>query len=78
MSAVTVSCSGATAGGSGGSGTCGSSFPLSTSLQPIAGGVEGDGTNMYTTTLTFTLAESWRYMANPSCSLNLTYSVNAQ
>jgi hypothetical protein len=40
--------------------------------------VEGDGTNMYTTTLTFTLAESWRYMANPSCSLNLTYSVNAQ
>jgi hypothetical protein len=28
-------------------------------------------------TLNFTLAESWRYVANSACSLTLTYSVNA-
>lgn len=77
-SAVQVSCSAAPVSGGNGSGTCGGPAPLSTTLQQVAGGAEGDNTNTYTVYLTFTLAESWRYVANSSCTLSLTYSVNAQ
>jgi hypothetical protein len=78
VSAVQVRCSTASVSGGGGSGSCGGSFPLSTTLQQAAGGVQGDNTNTYTVYLTFTLAESWRYTANSSCSLSITYSVTAQ
>jgi hypothetical protein len=77
VSAVQVSCGSATAGG-GGTGACGGSFPLSTSPGQIAGGAQGDGTNSYLVSINFTLAESWRYVAKPSCSITLNYSVNAQ
>jgi hypothetical protein len=77
VSAVRVSCGSATASGAGGTGACGGSFPLSTSPQQIAGGAEGDGTGSYSVSVNFTLAESWRYVANSTCSINLSYSVNA-
>lgn len=77
VAAVQVSC-GTTSVGTGGTGTCSGSFPLSTSLQQVAGGAQADGTNTYTVSINFTLAESWRYVANPSCSTTLTYSVYAQ
>ena len=78
-SAVQVSCGSASVSPSnaGGTGSCGGSFPLSTSPQQLAGGAEGDDTGAYSVFLNFTLAESWRYVANPSCTINLTYSVNA-
>jgi len=77
VSAVQVSCGSASAGGNG-TGSCGGSFTLATSPQQIASGTQGDGTNSYLVSANLTLAESWRYVANPSCSINLTYSVNAQ
>ena len=75
-SAVQVSCSSASAS-RGGTGVCGGSFPLSTSPQQIAGGAEGEVTSSYSVSLNFTLAESWRYVANSTCSINLSYSVSA-
>jgi len=78
VSAVQVSCSSASVGGTGGTGSCGGSFALGTTAQQVAGGAEADGTNSYLVSASFTLAESWQYVANPSCSINLTYTVNAQ
>jgi hypothetical protein len=76
-SAIQVNCGTATASGSGGTGVCRGSFPLSTTGQQIAGGTEGDGTNPYSVSVNFSLAESWRYVAGSSCTISLTYSVNA-
>jgi hypothetical protein len=78
ISAVQVSCSVASVSGGGGNGGCSGSLPLSTTLQQVAGGAEGDGTNSYSVTINFTLAESWRYLVNSSCTMTITYSVNAQ
>jgi hypothetical protein len=77
ISAVRVSCSTATVSGGGGTGGCSGSFPLSSTPQQIAGGAEGDGANLYSVFINFTLAESWRYVANSACTLTITYSVNA-
>ncbi|HUS05788.1 MAG TPA: hypothetical protein VMZ52_05820 [Bryobacteraceae bacterium] len=78
VSAIRVSCGSATVSGGGGTGACSSgSFPLSTSPQQIAGGAQGDGANSYSVSMNFTLADSWRYLANSACTLTLTYSVNA-
>jgi hypothetical protein len=77
ISAIQVRCSTASVSG-GGSGTCGGSFPLSTTLQQAAGGAQGDNSNSYTVYLTFTLNESWRYAVNSSCILTITYSITAQ
>lgn len=78
VSAVRVNCNAASVSGGAGTGTCNGSFPLSTTAQQIASGAEGDGTNTYSVSINFTLAESWSYVANPSCSISLTYTVNAQ
>jgi hypothetical protein len=52
--------------------------PLSTSAQQVASGNEASGSNKaYSVTLNFTLADSWSYIANSSCTLSLTYTVNA-
>jgi hypothetical protein len=75
-SAIQVNCGSATAGG-GGTGSCSGSFPLSTTPQQIAGGLQGNGTNSYSVSINFTLAESWRYVANSSCILSITYSISA-
>ena len=77
ISAVVVSC-GSASGGGGATGTCSGSFPLSTTPQQIAGGAQGDAANSYFVSANFTLAESWHYVAKSSCSITLTYSVNAQ
>jgi hypothetical protein len=78
VSAIQVRCSTASVSGGGGSGTCGGSLPLSTTLQQAAGGSQGDNSNSYTVYLTFTLNESWHYTANSSCTLTITYSITAQ
>ena len=75
-SAVTATCTGVT-GGSGGA--CGASVPLSTAAHQVASGNEANGAaaKSYSVTLNFTLADSWSYIANSSCTLSLTYTVNA-
>lgn len=75
--AVQVSCGSASVSGGQGTGACGTAFPLSTSAQQIAGGAEGNGNRLYSVSISFTLAESWRYVANPACTITLTYFVNA-
>jgi hypothetical protein len=46
--------------------------------QQVASGKEDNATNApYTVTLNFTLTDSWSYIANPSCSLTLTYTLTA-
>ena len=78
VSAVTVTCTSATVSSFFGSATCRSPFALSTSAQVVAGGNEGLGAGDYAVGLTFTLTDSWRYIAklSPSCSLTLTYVAN--
>jgi len=75
-SAVTVTCASTSVTGGGGTGSCSGSFTLSSSPQQVAGGLEG---NSYTVTLNFKLTDRWRYIAatTPSCTLTLTYTVNA-
>lgn len=76
VSAVTVTCTGATVS-DGGRGTCAAPFTLSTSPQILIGGNEGSGGNAdYAVNLSFTLADSWKYIArtSPQCSLFLTYT----
>ncbi len=75
-SAVTVTCASTSVTGGGGTGSCSGPVALSTSPQQVAGGLEG---NDYTVTLNFRLTDRWRYVAAtaPSCTLTLTYTVNA-
>jgi hypothetical protein len=77
ISAVHVNCSSASVSGGSGTGACSGSFPLSAASQQVAAGAEGDGTKSYSVSINFTLAESWRYVANSGCTITLTYSVNA-
>ena len=77
VAAVRVSCGSASVSGGQGTGACSTAFPLSTSAQQIAGGAEGNGNRAYSVSINFTLAESWRYVANPACTIILTYFVNA-
>lgn len=77
VSAATVACSSASVSGGGGSGTCSAAFPLSAGPQQVAGGLQGNGNRTYTVTINFSLADSWRYVAAPSCALTLTYIVTA-
>ena len=79
VSAVTVSCSQASVG-SGGSGVCRSSMPLSTVPSVISSGAEGNQGAFYQVILRFTLTDSWKYIAqlSPPCSLSLTYVANLQ
>jgi hypothetical protein len=76
ISAVRVSCVATSVSGGGGTGACNGSLPLSTTPQQIAGGAQGDGVRSYLVTLNFTLAESWRYVANSACTITITYTVN--
>jgi hypothetical protein len=75
-SAVTVSCTSVT-GGSGG--TCSSSSALSTSGVQVASGSEIINVNPtpYSVTLSFTLQDSWKYIASSSCTLAVTYTITA-
>ena len=79
-SAIRVSCSSATVSGGLGNGVCAAPFSLSGTPQLVASGREGlFFTFSYTVNVNFSFTDSWRYIASngPSCSLTLTYSVNA-
>jgi hypothetical protein len=75
ISAVTVFCASA-ATNTGRSGNCSPPFALSTSPQVVARGNQGTTTFSYAVTLSFTLADNWKYTAetSPSCSLSLSYA----
>jgi hypothetical protein len=82
VSAVTVTCSAANV--TGGSGThgatanCAAAFPLSTTAATVASGADANNTLSYSATITFTLADNWKYIAetSPACTLSLTYTAN--
>jgi hypothetical protein len=80
-SAVTFRCASATfSGGTLPSATCSAgTFTLSTTYQTVASGREGSGTPSFTVTVSFTLLDSWSYVANlsPPCTLSVSYSLNA-
>lgn len=78
VSAVTVTCSAATVSGIGATAACSGAFPLSMTPRQVAGGAVGLFSNNYSVTINFTLADSWKYIAeqNPQCSLSLTYVAN--
>jgi hypothetical protein len=81
VSAIQVQCTSFTSGAQGASGACNSgSFALSTSPQTIASGAkQGNGQSGGTTVIaSFTFTDAWKYPASSSCSLQLTYTVNAQ
>jgi hypothetical protein len=73
-SAVTVSC-GTVSGGTGG--VCGGSRSLSTTPTQIANGAGASGNRSYSASLSFTLQDSWKYIASSSCSVTVTYSITA-
>jgi len=76
-SAVTVTCGSVTGGTAG---ACGPAVTLSTTGQQVASGAEVSGANdPYSVTLSFSLTDSWSYIAeqSPSCTLTITYTVDA-
>jgi len=73
-SAVTVSCASIT-GGSGA--TCGGASTLSSSAVQIANGLQSNGSTTYSVSLTFTLQDSWKYIASSLCALTVSYTVTA-
>ncbi len=75
VSAVTVTCSQA-AVSHGGIGICSPSMTLADSPRVIAAGMEAAANASYQVNLAFTLADSWKYVAqlNPPCSLTLSYT----
>jgi hypothetical protein len=76
-SAIKATCSSVTGGTSG---LCASAIQLSTTGTQIASGNESASTNApYSVSLTFTLADSWRHIAEqaPACTLNLSYTITA-
>ena len=76
VSAVTVTC-GTTSSTRGPVPTCSAAFTLSTAVQTLASGKEANGNASYTVVINYTLADSWKYVASPSCTLNLTYTLVA-
>lgn len=75
-SAVTVTCSSATASNNP-QPVCGAAFTLSTSPQQVVSGKEKTGNPSYSVVINYTLADSWKYVASSSCSLDLTYTLTA-
>jgi hypothetical protein len=75
VSAITVSCSHASVD-NGGFGVCSPAAPLAASPRIIAAGSEGSASASYQINLAFTLADSWKYVAqlNPPCSISLSYT----
>jgi hypothetical protein len=82
-SAVGVSCSSATVtGGSGATANCqsGGPFTLPTTApgRQVASGHEGNAASSpFTVVLNYQFTDSWSYIANASCPLTITYTVNA-
>jgi hypothetical protein len=83
-SAVAVSCSSATASGMGATANCqsGGPFTLPTTApgQQVASGNEGFSfffASSFSVVLNYQLTDSWSYIADASCPLTITYTVNA-
>jgi len=81
-SAVGVSCSSASHTGSAATSTCesGGPFALPTTApgQEVASGNEGNtNSHTYTIVLNYQLTDAWDFIANASCPLTVTYTVNA-
>jgi hypothetical protein len=81
-SAVGVSCSSASHTGSAATSTCesGGPFALPTTApgQQVASGNEGNAnSHTYTIVLNYQLTDAWNFIANASCPLTVTYTVNA-
>ena len=78
--ALRLSCSSTSVSGGSGSASCSAAFSLTTSPQTVAGGKQGNADRLYTVNLGLTFTDTWRYVAAlaPSCSVTLTYTVNAQ
>ena len=76
ITAVTVTCSSASADGILSSANCGAASPLSNSPTTVASGRNGFLTSNYSVTLTYTLTDQWKYIArtSPQCTLNITYN----
>jgi hypothetical protein len=72
-SAVTVTCSSVSGGAKA---SCGTAVNLSTTSQIVASGTEAAGQTLYNVNLTFTLTDSWKYIAelSPQCTVSLTYN----
>ena len=79
-SAVTLRCTALTLAGNGNpKGNCAAgAITLSTTPQTVASGSRTGGSSNLTATIAFTFNDSWRYPANPSCSLDLTYTITTQ
>ena len=81
-SAVGVSCSSATVTGTGATAACetGGPFTLPTTApgQEVASGNEGNtSSHTFTVVLSYQFTDSWEFIANTSCPLTITYTVNA-
>lgn len=79
VSAVTVTCSSASVtAGYGATAGCAGAFPLSTTAQTVASGSDATSTLHYSATISFTLADNWKYIAetSPACTISLTYTAN--
>lgn len=76
VSAVQATCQSVDPGH--GEGACAPNFPISTAPQKVASGIEAQGNREYIISITFTLSDSWRYIAatNPQCTLSLLYTVD--
>ncbi len=82
VSAVTVTCSAATVtsatGAHGATAACAAAFPLSTTATTVASGADANNALNYSVTITFTLADKWKYIAemSPACTSALSYTAN--
>ena len=81
-SAVGVTCSSASHTGTGATSSCQSggpfSLPTTAPGQQVASGNEGNSSShTYTIVLNYQLTDSWEFIANASCPLTVTYTVNA-
>lgn len=78
LNSFRVSCT-SLAIGKDGTGTCGAPIPLSGFPQVIASGSQGDHNYNSTAELQVQFLDSWQYPAavSPSCSILLTYTIEA-
>jgi hypothetical protein len=81
-SAVGVTCTSATHTGTRPTATCqpGGPFTLPTTApgQQLASGNEGNaGAHTFTVVLAYQFTDSWEFIANASCPITITYTVNA-
>jgi len=77
-SSITVTCTSARVTGTGGTAACSGAFALSTTNTVVASGKQPNPSSTFTVTITYSLADNWKRIAqmSPACSLSLTYIAN--